>query len=667
MATPMDIARPAGLRWDQVPQIGIPAEANYTTLQPVGVDRVRNDQNQGAFRINVYDPSFVDLDTVEVLFDASVVSPLVNQTVTVGKSISSLFRKVTMRDPTDNILDEVQEYNHLDAMVSSLNLAGNVRSMQSLQDGSRIIDPIQQVLSNPVYVPKLGGAAAAVWTADFTQPASSGVYNQTRWAYLAPQLKQLTLQARVWNLANAVESISASATAAITLTEAQTALIIGGASNPPTPGNRIQIAGFSVAAYNTLYTITGVAITNNKYVLTTNIDTTGFATFVAGNSQASIFFNGLPQAVVSAEYSPFTKNVIFRTPVPLTAATITLDDSAVVYDVIDYVYTGGEKKDQVGPALVTGSTFESAPRYSMAMNLNHLSLMRSGKTFPLSILTGSGLKLDFELARSQQCLAGPAITDQVVVHLTNIRLRMRRQTFQDSFNVATNSMILERGSISMPSTKWICSHGQLPLGQNRIIVSQTASSIKFMMLAILPNYLNSSGSTEFGKNPFLRSVANIGQYQIYLGGKEIPSQAIMVADSQANSYEEVTGLDAQSYRYWNGKQAIYEYFTSVQKTADKDFDCLLQPETFGVNHFNTSGAFVNSLPAGSMIFAVSLEPYKTHGLRSVGVNTSQNGVPLEVRLTSAGGRVIPSFHYVTALLVDSMNVVTAAGGMQSVF
>jgi hypothetical protein len=283
----------------------------------------------------------------------------------------------------------------------------------------------------------------------------------------------------------------------------------------------------------------------------------------------------------------------------------------------------------------------------------------------LSILTGSGLKLDFELARSQQCVLGSFVDDSTVIFLQNIRLRLRRQTFQDSFNVATNAMLLERGNISMPSTKWICSHGQLGNGQNRVIVSQTASSIKFLMFAIVPNYMGQNGPTFGAQDPFLRSVANIQQYQIYLGGKEIPSTALYVADSQASRFEEVGGLDAQSSRFWNGKQAIYEYFTAVQKTADKDFDCLLQPETWGVNHFNQQGTRVASLPTGSMIFAVSLEPYKTHGLRSVGVNTSQNGVPLEIRFTSP--RVIPSFHYITAMLVDSMNIVTAAGGMQTVF
>lgn len=674
-AAGMDIARPQGLRWDQAPAIGIPAEAGYTTLQPVGQDRVRNDQNQGAFRINVYDPSMVDLDTVELLFEVAVESPHVGQSVTVGKSIASLFRKVTMRDPTDNILDEVQEYNHLDAMVSSLNLAGNVRSMQSMQDGSRIVDPIQHILSNPVLVPLTGNPGAAVWPANFSQPGAIGVYNQSRWTYLAPQLKSLTIRPRVWSISNGIETISVGPNATITLTVQQTTAILGQVSNTPTIitlGDRFRLTGSSVANYNVEYTVTNYVITNGRYVLTTTTDTTGFAAFSQADSttQAFAFYNGLPTQTykVNVEYYA-DKTVLFRPEAALTAATIGAAVAAargVVYDVVDYVYMGGEKKDQVGPVLITGRTVDSAPKYSMAMNLNHLSLMRSGKTFPLSILTGSGLKLDFELARSQQCLIGPAISESVVIHLRNIRLRMRRQTFQDSFNVATNAMILERGSISMPSTKWICSHGQLAQGQNRIIVSQTASSIKFMMLAIVPEYEGSNGATEYHKNPFIRSVANVASYQIYLGGKEIPSQAIIVADSQANTYEEVVGQDAQSYRYWNGKQAIFEYFTAVQKTADKDFDCLLQPETWGVNHFNAQGARVASLPAGSMIFAVSLEPYKTHGLRSVGVNTSQNGVPLEVRL-SGNGRVIPSFHYVTALLVDSMNIVTAGGGMQSVY
>lgn len=545
-----ELSRPAGLLWDRNAPIGIPAEGGYTTLQPVSVTRVRNDQNQGSFRINVYDPSYTDLSTARLTFEIGLrqtgYTPGSSRKFSLGKSAKSLFRQITLRAPNDEIIDQIQEYNHVDSLIRDMDSKDYVNTTGQLMDGSRVF--------------KVGRVVEGAQGVGLTQA-----------------------------------EIAALGTDAI-------------------DG---QLVGFKGAQQND--PVSGVI---TDYMPSTN-------QFKVGNDEVT----------------------------KVTSVTV----AGTLGSLAEGILTAR------GQELLVSSLPNAEPTvwHQVSIDLNELSLFRSGKMIPLSILRGSGFKLDFEMANSRQCLVGN-MDNVPIIELRNIQLRLWRQTFQDTFNISTQAMLQERGALQIPSTKWIASHGQKPAGIQRIVLSQTATSIKHLFMMILPSYQGTSN--EF-QSPFMRSVGNVEEFQLFLGGKEVPNVPIRVVSTQSNSFEQsqAAGVaDTHTWRYWNGHEAIYEYMRSIGKIGDRDYDSLIQPFTWGLNHYNASGAPVDNFNYlnGGFVLSVDLEPYMSN-LRNVGLNTAASGVPIEIRLRST--RTLPQFDYVCAMLVDCMNIMTADGGVTSVF
>jgi hypothetical protein len=402
-------------------------------------------------------------------------------------------------------------------------------------------------------------------------------------------------------------------------------------------------------------------------------------------AKVTFFANAATTHAVVAE--TFITNVSINSSIPLlTLACSGGLTNATAYRYIIDLSTSVGYPDGIyleeGPAIpAIDSTNTPTVWLPIEIDLMELALARSGKTLPFSILKGAGLKLVFEMARSSQCLLGTGILDvsNIVIHLRNIQLRIWGQNFGQVFNAQTEQQLIERGQLQIPSTKWIVNHSQKAVSSNRIVIAQTASSIRMLLLAIVPNYNGSTMNWAAGSDPFLRSVANIESFQVYAGGKEIPNQAIIVAPTQAVSFEPLSvsaaPLLTATHRYYGGKDAFDEFMRSVHNLSNRDFGGQFQPVNWSQNHYTTTGTFVPgstsaqtswSVPWGSFIAAISFEPYLAEGLRSVGLNTATAGTAIEIRLNT-GSKIAPAFDYVTAMLVDNMTIFGADGSVSAVY
>lgn len=614
MAQPLQdtVTWPQSIQWStQQPTKGVAAETERRVFTPLHRDvftsGVGEPVEYSDMQIRIFDPSFAQLEQSVLTFDVSVEHRTSNGQdeevghVILGQSAKSLFRRIQLLGPENDILDDIHEFHQLDAMIRRFSDGQYNQSIGNVNDGSSVI-----------------------------QVQSSEQLN--RYFGLKTQYDAADVQLNVG--------------------DANFALNFDPQNGMNLYLLREYLIGSSVSVYAQMDG-TDVVGTPNPFLGKSSI----VDVFIGVDEQGAFLLkfklsSQLSSPLAEVGDQTLTHYLFFfelARPIPYMSGPVV-------------PFTRHSEGDSI------------LNRFSV--DLNEFSFFRTGKMSPITLLRGGGLTIRFFMAKPQDFIKNLDFTDvgtNFVVTIKNMKLSVPCTNFDQSTTQQLQQMIVERGALQLATTKWVCHRGQLNLNDRFIPISEAASSVRGIVVALLP-YLNGDPSGK--KDPFLSSTGNFVGAQVEFMGRKYPANSIPIGpQSNLDAYDSVSigqtpfNLSG-TMKQFGSPQMLRELSGILGQAGNKSFSMAAVNEvTWGQNHYDfTTGTIADSaniLPFGTFLFAFDLTPYDCSDKTGMGYNLMQTGSDLKIRLEGAPNATTPAADYVYFLLCDSVSLWQADGTCKS--